>query len=487
MEISPAAKVGIITVLGLVILGMILTSIYATSRSEGAAYYALFDRVEGLGVGAPVRLAGVQVGKVTDITITDDKHVRVQFNVTYTQNDQPLVITQASRYTITSDILGNRWFEIVPRPGPPLADKGTVQGVTPVTLDEVMTKGNEALSDLQASVQEINKLVADPEMKRNIRETVANFRELSKDMQVAAANANTVIQTLNDRIGRIGDHLDSTIVGMNGQLTAIGGDFRALATTLRRIGERNEPDIRTIVLNLKEMAGSVRKTMAQVQRLVTRKELSDDLLAMTAALRRTAQELEGVVADVRGITSDPEIEQDLKDAVRDARETMAGAKDIVQSVQGVLGGFGGGGVKGAGGKGRFRFYELRTEMEYNFTTTHLNPNAMLTLLPTLRYNLLLGMDSIGYDDLVNLQVGYWTQKDQTFRARGGVIRSKVGVGFDVRLFDRLNLSADVYDPRLVKVDFLGRLQLNSSLFLMGGLRDAFRLSRSPVVGVGARF
>lgn len=485
MEISPAAKVGIITVLGLVILGLILTSVYSTTRSEGAAYYALFERVEGLSVGAPVRLAGVQVGKVTDIVITDDKKVRVQFNITYTQNDQPLVITQGSRYTITGDLIGNRWFEIVPRPGSPVPDKGTVQGVSPVTLDEVMTKGNEALNDLQSSVQEINKLVGDPEMKRNIRETMANFRELSKDMRVAVGNANEVIQNLNGRISQISGHLDETVVGLNGQLTAIGGDFRALANTLRRIGERNEPDIRTIVLNLREMASSVRKTMAQVQRLVSRKEMSDDLLAMTAALRRTAQELEGVVGDIRGITSDPEIERDLKEAIKDARDTMAGAKEIVQSVQGVVGGFGGMGG-GKNGK-RFRLYELRTEMEYNFNDTHLYPNAMLSLLPTLRYNLLLGVDSIGYQNLVNAQVGYWANKDQTLRARGGVVRSKVGLGVDWRLFDRLNFSADVYDPSQVKFDFLGRLEINGDLYVMGGLRDALRQSRSPVVGFGAKF
>ncbi|NDD27919.1 MAG: MCE family protein [Proteobacteria bacterium] len=484
MEISPAAKVGIITVLGLVVLGLILTSVYSGARIEGTPYYALFERVEGLAVGAPVRLAGVQVGKVTDIVITEDKHVRVQFNITYTQNQQPLVITQGSRYTITSDLLGNHWFEIVPRSGAQVAEKGTVQGTSPVTLDEVMTKGNEALSDLQASVKEINKLVADPEMKRNIRETVANFKELSKDMRVAAANANAVVTNLNLRISTISGHLDQTIVSLHGQLASIGGDFQSLAATLRRIGDRSEPDIRTIVLNLRDMSSSVRKTMAQVQKLVTNKEMNDDVLAMVSALKRTAQELEGVAADVRGITSDPEIAKDIKDAVRDARETMAGAKDIVQSVQSVVGG-----LKGVSGKGKggFRFFEMRSEMEYNLSTQHLMNNSLLTVLPTLRYNLLLGMDSIGYQNLVNAQVGYWVNKDQTVRLRGGSIRSKVGVGLDTLLFERLNLSADVYDPRLVKVDFLGRLAVSTNLYLMGGVRDALRQSRSPVVGVGARF
>lgn len=476
-----------ITVLGLIILGLILTSIYNGPRSEGVAYFALFDRVEGLSVGAPVRLAGVQVGKVTDITITEDKRVRVQFNVTYIQDDKPLQITQASRYTITSDLIGNKWFEIVPRPGPPVAERGTVQGNAPVTVDQLMTRGNEALADLQTSVQEINKLVGDPEMKRNIRETVANFKELSKDMRGAAANANAVITNLNSRISMITGHLDETIVGMRGQLTSIGGDFQALAATLRRIGDRNEPDIHTIVVNLKDMAGGLKSTMAEVQRLVKNKQVSEDLLAMTGALKRTAQELEGVAADVRGITSDPALQQDIREAVKDARETVAGAKDLVQDVQKIVGGSGLGGILGGGKKGKFKLYEFRAEMEYNTYTDKLNPNAMLTLLPTARYNLLLGMDSIGYDDLVNLQVGAWLGNSHSLRARAGVIRSKVGLGFDALLFNRLNFSADVYDPRKLKVDFIGRLDLTNSVYLMGGIRDTFRNTRSPVVGAGARF
>lgn len=487
MEVSPAARVGMITVGGLILLGMILTRLYAGNRAQGVPYYALFDRVEGLSVGAPVRLAGVEVGKVTDIAITEDKEkrVRVRFNVTYTQNDRPLEITQTSRYTITSDLLGNRWFEIVPRPGLLVPRDGTVTGVSPVTVDQLLTKGNDALSDLQTSVQEISKLVGDPDMKRNIRETVANFKELSMDFRGVVGNANSVITNLNRRISQISGHLDETVVGLHHHLSGIGGDFAALASTLRRIGERNEPDIRIIVKNLRDMAGSVRQTMAHVQRLVTRKEISEDLLAMTGALRRTAQELEGIAADIRGITSDPQLQKDIKQSIEDARETIASTKELVGNVQKVVGGFGG----GSGKKGeKFRLYQFRTEMEYNSETTRLHPNAMLTLLPSLRYNLLVGLDSIGYDDLVNLQVGAWMGKNaRTLRARAGVIRSKIGVGLDALLFNRVNFSADVYDPRRLKVDFLGRLDVAGNVYLMGGVRDVFRHTRSPVVGVGAKF
>lgn len=478
MEISPAAKVGMITVLAIIIVGLIITSITGKGRLEGIRYYVTFDRVEGLVVGDAVRLAGVSVGKVSDVKFQSESNkVVVQITVSHPS----LSIARNSRFTITTSILGDHWVEIVPpaKPSDPLAAEEKVAGVAPVTMDVLMNKGEEALTQLETAVGSVNKLVGDPELERNVKETVANLNALSSEMRTAARNASGVLANLNGRINLITGHVDHLVTDLQGQLHSIGGDFQVLAATMRRIGERNEPDVRTVVLNLKEMAQSMRVTMASVQKLATDKGLNDDILQTVSALRRSGQELEGIAADVRGLTSDPQIQSDLRDAIHDARETASEARKLVQNLNKVVGGFTGG-----SGGGRFKLYEFRTEVEYQTPSQRLMPNATLFLLPNFKYSGVIGVDAIGTRNLLNAQVAVG---HPGLRGRFGVVRSKLGAGFDTMLFERLGLSADVYDTKDVRVDFLGRFTVGDGFYIMGGVREAFRRTSSPVVGVGRRF
>lgn len=479
MEISPAAKVGMITVLAAIILALIYTSVSGSKRLEGVKYYAMFDRVEGLTVGAAVRLAGVTIGKVTDININEAKQVVVEFTVTYQQNGDPIKISANSRFGITSNLLGDKWFEITPRAGPPLNKGGQVVGTPPATIDQLMGKGEEALGELESSVKDFNKLVGDPEFKRNITETVANFNALSGDMRTAAGNVNTVLTNLNARMTTITGHVDSLVTGLQGDLHAVGADFRGLSGAMRRVGERSEPEVHTIVANLRDMSASLKTTMSTVQTLAQNKDLRADLLGTASALHRASEEVASVAGDIHGITSDPQIKQDLEATIHEARQTMEGANKLIKSVQKAVGGFTG------GGEGGFHLFDFRTEAEYAFDSQHLYPNASLTVFPTFPYNAVLGVDSVGYKNLFNAQLGMG--QASRLRARFGVVRSKLGAGFDTQLFHRLGLSADVYDTKNVKVDVLGRMTVGNGFYLMGGVREAFRKSNAPVVGVGKRF
>ena len=351
---------------------------------------------------------------------SESNKVVVQITVSYPS----LAIARNSRFTITTSLLGDHWVEIVPpaKPGDPLPANENVAGVPPVTMDVLMNKGEEALTQLETAVGNVNKLMGDPELERNVKETVANLNALSAEMRTAARNASGVLSNLNGRINLITGHVDNLVTGLQGQLHSIGGDFQSLAATMRRIGERNEPDVRTVVLNLKEMAGSMRATMASVQKLATDKGMNDDILQTVAALRRSGEELEGIAADVRGLTSDPQIQTDIKEAIHDARETVGEARQLIKSVQKAVGGFTG----GAGG-GKFKLYEFRTEVEYSTTSQQLRPNATLFLLPNFKYSGVLGVDAIGTRNLLNAQVAVGRP---SLRARAGVVRSKLGLGFD---------------------------------------------------------
>jgi phospholipid/cholesterol/gamma-HCH transport system substrate-binding protein len=87
-----------------------LLAIYAQFRFEdGKSYTAVFNNVSGLADGNFVRVAGVEVGKVTHISVNADNTASVQFSA----NDR-VILTDGSRAAIRYDnLIGGRYLELL--------------------------------------------------------------------------------------------------------------------------------------------------------------------------------------------------------------------------------------------------------------------------------------------------------------------------------------------------------------------------------------
>jgi phospholipid/cholesterol/gamma-HCH transport system substrate-binding protein len=87
-----------------------LLAIYAQFRFEGGnGYTAIFSNVSGLANGNFVRVAGVEVGKVTHISVNSDDTASVQFSA----NDS-VVLTEGSKAAIRYDnLIGGRYLELL--------------------------------------------------------------------------------------------------------------------------------------------------------------------------------------------------------------------------------------------------------------------------------------------------------------------------------------------------------------------------------------
>jgi len=93
----------------------------------------------------------------------------------------------------------------------------------------------------------------------------------------------------------------------------------------------------------------------------------------------------------------------------------------------------------------------------------------------------LGVADIGEQNEVNLQQGR-RRGNQAFRY--GLMRSKLGVGGDIYLGGRSQLSVDVFDPNEVRADVTGAVPLTDSTRLIFGVRDVWG---DNLGFVGARF
>jgi phospholipid/cholesterol/gamma-HCH transport system substrate-binding protein len=104
-----AIKLGIFWLVLLVFTVMIIIVFGQVRFDRTTGYSALFTNVSGLRAGQFVRAAGVEIGKVSKVTLLDgDKRVLVDFNV-----DRELSLDQATTASIRYlNLLGDRYLEL---------------------------------------------------------------------------------------------------------------------------------------------------------------------------------------------------------------------------------------------------------------------------------------------------------------------------------------------------------------------------------------
>lgn len=221
-------KLGVFTVAMLLIFSglVVVFSQYRTGSTSG--YHAVFTDASGLQKGDKVRIAGVVVGSVTGIRITDNELATIDFNVDNThqldENTQMNV-----RY---QDMVGNRFVELSREPGEsvPLKPGGTipVQRTEPALDLDVLLGGFKPLFRALDPGQ-VNALAAS---------LLDVFQGQGSTLVNLLSNTSSFSSTLADRDQLIGDVIEN--------LNAVLGTM-----------DQNKEEFSTIVDNLQQVVGAL--------------------------------------------------------------------------------------------------------------------------------------------------------------------------------------------------------------------------------------
>ena len=189
-------KVGLVVVLALI---GVLAAILNLNEGLGLLTHrtpvrAELDNSQGLKVGAPVRMSGVDVGNVKRITINGERG-KVELDFTVTREVRPLLRQDASVVVRPMGLLGDKYLEVLPgSPRQPVLPVGSVlsgQGDTDLSTfagsaGATLTTVNQALADIQALLTRlregkgtVGKLVASDDLYNQSTQLIEKISAIS--------------------------------------------------------------------------------------------------------------------------------------------------------------------------------------------------------------------------------------------------------------------------------------------------------------------
>lgn len=190
----------------------------------GTTYKAMFSEAGGLKTGDQVKVAGTEVGKVTDVEIAERN-----VEVTFTAKDVNLG-TQTTAAIKTETLLGERNISITPR-GPNEIPSG---GVIPVTRTKSPYSISQSLEDLTRNTGEI-----DTNRVGNALDVFSHtFQNTPNQIGPALGGITRLSRTIASRDGALREllHHAEAVTGIlrehTGQLTQVVRDGTSLLSEL---------------------------------------------------------------------------------------------------------------------------------------------------------------------------------------------------------------------------------------------------------------
>ncbi|MDT5024344.1 MAG: phospholipid/cholesterol/gamma-HCH transport system substrate-binding protein [Micromonosporaceae bacterium] len=236
----------------------VLLTIFAEFRfTEGKTYSAVFSNVSNMRKNSLVRIAGVEVGKVQNISVNRDSTVRVEFTA-----DDSVVLTEGSQAVIRYDnLFGDRYLAL---------DEGAggVKKLNPG--DTIPLSRTQPALDLDAVIGGFRPLfrALSPDQVNDLSgQLLQAFQGQGATIGSFLDQAAAVTNTLADRdqlFGQVITNLNVVLGSLGGQSDKLDKAVTSLSDLIDHLAQR-KVDISNAVAYTNAAAGSVADLMSQAR------------------------------------------------------------------------------------------------------------------------------------------------------------------------------------------------------------------------------
>lgn len=265
-------KFGVFAVV-MMLLTIALFAVFAEVRTGPAnGYTAVFKDASRLKAGDSVRVAGVRVGTVNDISLQSDNSVLVRFNA-----DRDIVLTTGTKAAIRYlNLVGDRFVELVDGPGstrvlPPGSQIPMDRTAPALDLDLLLSGLKPVIHGLNP--KDVNALTASLiQVMQGQGGTIESLLSKTSSFSNSLADNNQVVEQLIDELRTVlgtlsknGDQFSGAIDKLQKLVGGLSEDRDPIGTAITALDNGTA--------SLSDFLGNARQplkdTIAQVNRLAT--------------------------------------------------------------------------------------------------------------------------------------------------------------------------------------------------------------------------
>ena len=285
------ALVGLFVCIAAALLIGTVLAVAGTFSSGGTPYHTYFKSAGGLLPGAKVRYAGMDAGKVKTVRIDPGDSTRIEIDFTV-QRDIPVKIDSIAKIAALGALsdnfvevgTGTKGAALAP-PGSELksaetlgiGDLGDMIGSLEPVANQVLQNLNQRLVELQVTIARVNDLLNDKN-RADVSASLGNLNGMLADSRPKVAVSLTNIQNATAQIQPMLDNLKTTMNQANVVLSHVDSML-----------VENNPDIRAIVVELKETLVSASSLIEQLKNITGGDNIDQILVNIRVATENVRQ------------------------------------------------------------------------------------------------------------------------------------------------------------------------------------------------------
>jgi len=226
--VSKEIKVGLLAVVALVALAIGFNFLRGSNLlSNDRTYYAIYPKVDGLNVGAPVILNGIKVGQVKNLELQPEMNNSVRASI---ELEKGVTVGDSTKAGLSGSLLGSKTITLVLGPNSKQFSGGeTLKTTTAVSLtDVVQARATVLLDTVNSTLAHLNGFL-NKDAQTNIQGTLVGARQSTEALQQLIASNQANINQITRNLAQMSAALNKSTA----KLDRIANNFTQLSDSLK--------------------------------------------------------------------------------------------------------------------------------------------------------------------------------------------------------------------------------------------------------------